>query len=120
MMQRVEEHTKRQTRQLTKYLFYKHVPNRKKVVSENGWFISIQKTLFCFCCKLFTAHDKEGAGVSKCNRSLQNWWKPNPKVSQHENSDAVGTTLKLNKSTDAPHEQNQEMGKSGMIFCIGH
>ncbi|KAK4884785.1 hypothetical protein RN001_001056, partial [Aquatica leii] len=109
-IQRTGENMKGQTCQLRKSWFYKHLPNGEKVLRKWMVYSPSKNSLFCFCCRLFTLQNKEAAGVSKFITGFQNWWKVNPKVSQHENYDdhlnnfekwkTLEASLELNKTID--------------------
>ncbi|CAH0563170.1 unnamed protein product [Brassicogethes aeneus] len=78
------ENPKGSKRNLSTAWFYKKLPNGEKIL--RSWMIySISKQkLFCFCCRLFSI-DQDKC-TSKFITGFNDWWKLNPKVSDHENS----------------------------------
>jgi len=118
-VKRVGENLKGQTRQLTKYWFYKHLPNGEKILRKWMVYSPSKKCLFCFCCRLFAVHDDQGADISKFITGFHNWWKLNPKVSHHENSEThlnnfekwktLKLRLELNETIDDAHQKNRDL-----------
>ncbi|XP_043476438.1 zinc finger MYM-type protein 1-like [Leptopilina heterotoma] len=69
---------------LSKEWFFKEMPNGKKILRKWMIYSPNSKQLYCFCCRLFASSDEtESLFVS----GFFKWWKLNPKVVQHENSE---------------------------------
>ena len=79
-----------------------------------------KKSLFCFCCKLFDKNDNPTTKSSFIT-GFNSWWKLNPKVSDHENSElhinnlekwkTLEARLLQNKNIDAAHQDVMEREK---------
>lgn len=125
-VQRTGTNLKGLNRQLTTNWFYKHLPNGEKVLRKWMVYSPSKKSLFCFCCKLFNT-DEKTADTSKFITGFQNWWKLNPKVSLHENSDqhlsnlekwkTLGSRLLHNKTIDCVQQEVLEGEKKSGTIC---
>ena len=65
-----------------------------------------KKSLFCFCCKLFDKNDNPTTKSSFIT-GFNSWWKLNPKVSDHENSELHINNLEKWKTLEARFLQNK-------------
>lgn len=79
LTKRSGESVKGEMCQLSSIWFYKHLPCGEKVLRKWMVYSPIKKSLFCFCCKLFSTNTKE-AGTSKFITGFQSWWKLNLRV----------------------------------------
>lgn len=74
---------------------------------DYGYAYSLAKqSLFCFCCKLFTTNVNSTTS-SKFFTGFQSWWKLNPKISDHENSEQHLTCLEKWKTLQASLNANR-------------
>lgn len=115
-VERPGEKSKHVIWQLTKMVF-KLMPDNKKILRK--WMVDshLNKSLYCCCCKRFTG-DENKPGISSFVTGFRTWWKLNPKVRQHENSDdhlanlkkwkTLGLQLKLNKTIDGTTQEVRE------------
>ena len=114
------ENSKGQTRQLTKSWFYKKLPSGEQILRKWMVYSHEKKSLFCFCCKLFDKNDNPTTKSSFIT-GFNSWWKLNPKVSDHENSElhinnlekwkTLEARLLQNKTIDAAHQDIMEREK---------
>lgn len=100
------ENAKGETRQLTEHWFYKNLPSGEKVLRKWMVYSQEKKMLFCFCCKLFETKDVNPT-MSSFIRGFNSWWKLNPKVSDHENSELHIKCLEKWKTLEARLLQNR-------------
>lgn len=109
-VQRSGDKIKGKSRHFHAEWFYKALPNGEKVLRKWMVYSPIKKSLYCFCCKLFTHHETKQSFVNGFN----SWWKLNPKVSEHENSEGhlscfekwkiLENGLRLQKTIDHEHQ----------------
>ncbi|XP_051168336.1 zinc finger MYM-type protein 5-like [Leptopilina boulardi] len=95
--------------------FSKEMPNGQKILRTWMVYSPISKQLYCFCCRLFASSDENG---SLFVSGFFKWWKLNPKVVQHENSEEhlenlekwklFETGLKLQNTIDSELLKNME------------
>ncbi|XP_065646998.1 uncharacterized protein LOC136076944 [Hydra vulgaris] len=111
------EMSKGQTRQLTKSWFYKKLPSGEQILRKWMVYSHEKKSLFCFCCKLFDKNDNPTTKSSFIT-GFNSWWKLNPKVSDHKNTQlhinnldkwkTLEARLLQNKTIDAAHQDVME------------
>lgn len=114
------EKSKGNCRQLTTSWFYRSLPNSEKVLRTWLVYSPAKESLFCFCCRLFASSETE-ASISKFITGFQAWWKLNPKVADHENSErhlsnlekwkTLKLRLKLMKTIDDENQQVEEKAR---------
>ncbi|KAK4871764.1 hypothetical protein RN001_015888 [Aquatica leii] len=76
------------TRKLNRDWFFRTLPNGEKVLRTWMAYSPSKRSLLCFCCRLFgivVATKKFGFNTID---GFNQWWKLNPKVSEHESSTA--------------------------------
>ena len=76
--------TKGESRKLTKSWFYRTLPNGEKLLRTWMAYSPSKEALFCFSCKLFEVSNSNFASKD----GFKNWWKLNPKVRDHEQSNS--------------------------------
>ena len=76
--------TKGESRKLTKSWFYRTLPNGEKLLRTWMAYSPSKEALFCFSCKLFEVSNWNFASKD----GFKNWWKLNPKVRDHEQSNS--------------------------------
>ena len=76
--------TKGESRKLTKSWFYRTLPNGQKLLRTRMAYSPSKEALFCFSCKLFEVSNSNFA----LKDGFKNWWKLNPKVRDHEQSNS--------------------------------
>lgn len=101
------ENTKGTHRCLTSSWFYSCL-NETKYLRKWMLYSPSSKKLYCYCCRLFASEGDKS--ISKFVSGFCQWWKLNPKVSQHESSNehlsnlekwkSLTMGLKLNKTID--------------------
>nr|XP_033788702.1 zinc finger MYM-type protein 1-like [Geotrypetes seraphini] len=111
--QREGKKSKGFSRHLTTSWFYKSLPKGEKVLRTWMVYSKSKNCLFCFCCRLF-ADSETKAGTSVFVTGFKNWWKLNPKVPEHEQSEqhlfcleqwkTLARGLELHKTIDRIHE----------------
>ena len=77
--------TKGQQRQLTKDWFHKVMQDRERILRKWMVYSPIFGKLYCFCCRLFCIQVSSNSSVFITG--FDQWWKLNPKVSNHESSE---------------------------------
>lgn len=75
---------KGQSRHFNPEWFYKALPNGEKILRKWMVYSPTKNSLYCFCCKLFTRSEKNHHSFAN---GFNSWWKLNPKVPEHENSE---------------------------------
>ncbi|CAH2284975.1 Hypothetical predicted protein [Pelobates cultripes] len=99
-VERQGEKSKGKSQQLTTAWFYKALPNGEKILRTWMVYSPLKQSLFCFCCRLFAVDDKVTVASSFVT-GFQLWWKLNPKVSDHEDSEQHLTCLEKWKTLRA-------------------
>lgn len=110
-VQRSGDKIKGKSRHFHSEWFYKALPNGEKVLRKWMVYSPIKKSLYCFCCKLFFRHHQTKQSFVN---GFNSWWKLNPKVSEHENSEShlscfekwkiLENGLRLKKTIDHEHQ----------------
>ena len=114
------ENSKGSHRSLKSLWFYSTLSNGTKYLRKWMVYSPLEKKLYCFCCRLFaTEEDINKQFVSGFNQ----WWKLNPKISEHESSSrhlstlekwkTLAVRLKIDKTIDKENQIviNQEAKK---------
>ncbi|XP_065668003.1 52 kDa repressor of the inhibitor of the protein kinase-like [Hydra vulgaris] len=96
------------------------LPSGEQILRKWMVYSHEKKSLFCFCCKLFDKNDNLTTKSSFIT-GFNSWWKLNPKVSDHENSElhiinlekwkTLEARLLQNKTIDAAHQDVMEREK---------
>ncbi|XP_011164071.2 zinc finger MYM-type protein 5-like [Solenopsis invicta] len=86
VMTRRGAETKGEIRTMSSAWFYRQLDNGEKVLRTWMVYSTVNKSLYCFCCRLFTSKDLKHTQSTFAKNGFRQWWKLNPKVKQHENS----------------------------------
>lgn len=82
--------TKGETRKLTRDWFYRELPNCERILRSRMVYSPAKKSLFCFCCHLFSPIKATSSGFNTTD-GFNLYWKMNPKVYEHESSKRMTT-----------------------------
>ena len=88
--------TKSQQQQLTKDWFYKVVQDGERILRKWMVYSPIFGKPYFFCCRLFRTHVASNSSVFITG--FNQWWKLNPKVTNHESSEEHLKCLQLWKT----------------------
>lgn len=76
--------TKGGNRNLTRDWFFRTLPNGENVLRSWMVYSPAKKSLFCFCCRLFSDSHSSTQSTFASQEGFNKWWKMNPKVEEHE------------------------------------